>query len=161
VTIAINTGTGTLAGTLTVAAVNGIATFNNLSINTAGDFTLKATDGILTQAISNSFTVVATLAVTHLAYIQGPTNTVHGVIMTPAVTVKALDVNNQIVTSYSGQIALWWDTMPGGTTTVNCVNGIATFSDLYWNTPGTYQFIAYVPGHGEISTVTCDPFTIS
>ena len=31
-----NPGSGTLGGTLTVAAVNGVATFSNLSINKAG-----------------------------------------------------------------------------------------------------------------------------
>ena len=40
-----NPGGGTLSGTLTVAAVNGVATFNNLSINAAGSgYTLVATD---------------------------------------------------------------------------------------------------------------------
>ena len=40
-----NPGGGTLGGTLTVAAVNGLATFNNLSINAAGSgYTLVATD---------------------------------------------------------------------------------------------------------------------
>ena len=45
VTIAIGTnpGSGTLGGTLTVAAVNGVATFSNLSINKAGTgYTLTA-----------------------------------------------------------------------------------------------------------------------
>lgn len=42
VTIAIGSGTGTLSGTLVVAAVAGLATFDDLSIDTAGDFTLIA-----------------------------------------------------------------------------------------------------------------------
>ena len=51
--IANNPGGGTLSGTLTVAAVNGVATFNNLSINLAGSgYTLQASDttgtGLLT-----------------------------------------------------------------------------------------------------------------
>ena len=57
VTVAIgnNPGGGTLGGTLTVAAVNGVATFNNLSINNPGTgYTLVATDttgnGLLTVA---------------------------------------------------------------------------------------------------------------
>ena len=48
VTLAIGTnpGSGTLSGTVTVAAVNGVATFSNLSINKAGTgYTLTAADG--------------------------------------------------------------------------------------------------------------------
>ena len=51
VTIAIgaNPGSGTLGGTLTVAAVNGVATFSDLSINKAGTgYTLTAADASLT-----------------------------------------------------------------------------------------------------------------
>ena len=46
VTLAIgsNPGGGTLSGTLTVAAVNGVATFSNLSINEPGGYTLIASD---------------------------------------------------------------------------------------------------------------------
>ncbi len=44
--IANNTGGATLSGTVTVAAVNGVATFSNLSINFAGNYTLTATDTI-------------------------------------------------------------------------------------------------------------------
>ena len=58
VTVAIGTnpGGGTLGGTVTVAAVNGVATFSNLSINKAGTgYTLTATDGSLSGATSNSF----------------------------------------------------------------------------------------------------------
>ena len=60
VTIAIgaNPGNGTLSGTLTVAAVNGVATFNGLSINKAGTgYTLTATDGSLTGATSSTFNI--------------------------------------------------------------------------------------------------------
>ena len=64
VTLAIgnNLGGGTLSGTLTVTAVNGVATFNNLSIDNAGDgYTLVASDatgnGLLTVT-SAPFTIV-------------------------------------------------------------------------------------------------------
>jgi hypothetical protein len=51
---------GTFAGggtTATVAAVNGIARFNNLIINAVGNYTLTASDGALTGATSGSFAV--------------------------------------------------------------------------------------------------------
>jgi hypothetical protein len=51
---------GTFAGggnTVTASAVNGVATFSNLTIATNGAYTLTASDTGLTSAISNSFNV--------------------------------------------------------------------------------------------------------
>ncbi len=61
VTLAIGTNPtgGTFSGTLTVSAVNGIATFPDLSIGHAGNgYTLAATSGTLTSATSNPFNVI-------------------------------------------------------------------------------------------------------
>ncbi|MCY7346297.1 MAG: LamG domain-containing protein, partial [Pyrinomonadaceae bacterium] len=61
ITIAIsnNPSSGTLSGTLTQNAVNGIAAFNNLSINNAGDgYTLTAASGSLMGATSNPFNII-------------------------------------------------------------------------------------------------------
>ena len=58
VTLAIGTNPsgGRLLGVATVQAVNGVATFNGLSIDTAGTgYTLVATDGVLTSANSAAF----------------------------------------------------------------------------------------------------------
>ena len=60
VTLAIGTnpGGGTLSGTTTVAAVNGVATFAGLSIDKSGTgYTLTASDGALTGATSNTFNI--------------------------------------------------------------------------------------------------------
>ncbi len=60
VTIAIGTNpsAGTLSGTLTVAAVNGVATFPGLKINNAGTgYTLTASAATLTSATSSAFNV--------------------------------------------------------------------------------------------------------
>jgi hypothetical protein len=59
VTVAILTGpTGAkLNGVLTRAAVNGIATFNDLSIDKTGGFTLTATSGTLAAGTSAAFSV--------------------------------------------------------------------------------------------------------
>ena len=65
ITLAITTGTpasgaGTLIGTTTVSAVNGVATFSGLSIDTAGvGYRLTATSGELTPADSALFSVTA------------------------------------------------------------------------------------------------------
>ncbi len=58
--VTLTLSSGTFAGgssTVSVAAVNGVATFSNLVINSAGTYTLAAGDGSLTGATSNSFTI--------------------------------------------------------------------------------------------------------
>jgi hypothetical protein len=60
VTLAIGTnpGAGTLGGTTTVAAINGTATFPDLSINKSGSgYTLLASSSSLVGATSNSFAI--------------------------------------------------------------------------------------------------------
>src|SRR3989454_736732 len=67
VTLAIGTNpaSGTLSGTTSVAAVNGVATLSNLSINNVGTgYTLTATSGTLTIATSATFDITAPLVVT-------------------------------------------------------------------------------------------------
>src|SRR5437016_1869813 len=62
ITLAIGTnpGSGTLAGTTTVAAVNGVATFANVSINSPGTgYTLTASATTLAGASSSSFNIAA------------------------------------------------------------------------------------------------------
>ncbi len=60
IALASNPGSATLNGTLTAVAVNGVATFNNLSISTGGTgYTLEATDASLAAATSTTFNVTA------------------------------------------------------------------------------------------------------
>ncbi|MEI8194346.1 MAG: cadherin-like domain-containing protein, partial [Phycisphaerae bacterium] len=138
VTIATNTGPGTLSGTTTIAAVNGIATFSNLSLTTAGSYTIKVTDGALTLATSGSFSVSAGIA-SQLLISQQPTNVIQGQIISPAVTVQVTDQYGNVVTSDNSNITMAVNTGPGalsGTLTVAAVNGVATFSNLSLTTAG-------------------------
>src|SRR5262249_7625700 len=71
-TISTNPGGGTLSGTVTVNAVNGIATFTNLSIDKAGTgYRLAASSSGLTGATSNTFNVTAGAA-SQLAFTVQP-----------------------------------------------------------------------------------------
>src|SRR6266516_4352386 len=64
VAIGANPASGTLSGTTTVAAVSGVATFSNLSIDKAGTgYTLTASATGLTGATSSAFNVVAPVSV--------------------------------------------------------------------------------------------------
>ena len=65
VTVAIGTnpGGGTLAGTATVAAVAGVASFSTLSVNkAAAGYTLTASSGTLTAATSSAFGITSAAA---------------------------------------------------------------------------------------------------
>src|SRR5204862_4345941 len=66
-----NAGGATLSGNGPVNAVNGVATFANLTIDKVGTgYTLTATSGTLTQATSNAFNITAAPPppATHLAF---------------------------------------------------------------------------------------------
>ena len=61
VTLKLSSGTfGGGANTATATSVNGVATFNNLVISIAGNYTLTASDGSLAGAISSNFAVFST-----------------------------------------------------------------------------------------------------
>ena len=113
-TVAINTnhGSGVLSGTLTVAAVGGIATFSDLSIdevNTGYDLSFTATG--LTSATSASFSITQAPA-TQLVITQEPTDAVAGVNIAPSITVEIRDAGNNLVTSATDNVTLAFNTDP-------------------------------------------------
>jgi len=72
VAIGTNPASGTLSGTTTVAAVSGVATFANLSIDNAGSgYTLIASATSLTGAISSGFNITVPIAAGHLRLSAG------------------------------------------------------------------------------------------
>lgn len=85
VTIAKQSGTGTLSGTLVKAAVAGVATFTNLQIDTAGSFVLRASiaSPVLTVD-SASFAVSAPPGFTFIDH-TGAASTSTNEITTPAI----------------------------------------------------------------------------
>ena len=83
VTVAIgnNPSGGTLSGTLTAAAVNGVATFSTLSINRSGTgYTLTGSAAGLTGATSNAFNITVGGA-SRLAFTTQPANAAGGATM--------------------------------------------------------------------------------
>jgi CSLREA domain-containing protein len=125
-------GNGTTVGTTTVNAVAGVATFTNVGISgTAGTaYTLTfASAGLTsaTQSITPTFGLAtqATLSTNAAGSVSGSAFTTQ-----PVITIKDAFGNN--VTNSTASVAM---TVSGngttvGTTTVNAVNGIATFTDV-------------------------------
>jgi hypothetical protein len=142
-----------LSGTTTVSINAGMGSFANLSIDKPGTYTLLATSTGLTSATSASFTIT-TAATIHLVFTVQPSATTAGVNMSPAVEVTALDGSNAIATSFTGPITIAIAAGTGangavltGTTTVNAVAGVATFSTLNITKAGTgFKFTANSPG---------------
>ncbi|HEX6746985.1 MAG TPA: Ig-like domain-containing protein, partial [Longimicrobium sp.] len=153
VTIAIGTNPsgGALSGTATVAAVNGVATFSNLSIDKVGTgYTLAATSGSLTGATSNAFDILPAGA-SKLAFTVQPSNTAAGAAISPAVQVTIQDGFGNTVTSATDNVTIAIGTNPsggalGGTATVAAVNGVATFSDLSIDKAGMGYTLAATSG---------------
>src|SRR5213078_2881807 len=140
VAIGTNPSSGALSGTLTHAAVAGVATFSGLSIDKAGTgYTLTATGAGSTT--STAFNITPATA-TALVFSVEPTNTVAGAIITPAVQITAQDGNGNTATGFTGNITVAIGTNPStgtlsGTKTVAAVTGVATFAGLTIDKAGT------------------------
>ena len=163
-TIAASAGGATLAGTTTVAAVNGIASFSGLRIREAGTgYTLKAETARLTGATSTAFDITPGPA-SKLQFTKQPANTMAGGVITPAVEVTVLDSVGNRVAGFGGPVtvALGDNSPPGtlsGTTVVNAVNGVATFSDL--SLAPVASGYALEASAGSLTAATSAPFAIA
>src|SRR5204863_250309 len=164
VAIGTNPASGTLAGTKTVAAARGVATFSTLSLNLVGTgYTLTATATGLTGATSSAFNISAGPAAKVVFTVQ-PSNAGAGAMNTPAVQVAVQDAQGNTVTTATTSISLAIGSNPAsgtlaGTTTVAAVNGVASFANLSINNPGTgYTLIASATG---LPTATSTAFSIN
>jgi len=131
VTAAIASGPGSLSGTTTVSAVNGIANFTDLRITGAGTSTLVFTSPGLTSVTSGP--IVITPAPTSLGIDIQPGGAESGVAFLTQPVVELRDASNALVTGATAAVTAWIASGTGaltGTTTVNTVNGVATFTDL-------------------------------
>jgi uncharacterized repeat protein (TIGR01451 family) len=160
ITLSIPGQPGLLQGMATVNAVAGVATYNDLYIDTAGIYQLLANDQTLNlNATSSQFTITAAPAY-KLVYKVQPSDTMAGVIISPAVEVAVEDQFNNILTSDNSIVGLSVSSGPGalnGTLSIQAVNGIATFSNLYIDTTGTYSLLAMDGSLGA----TSNPFNIT
>ncbi len=91
--IATNPSAGTLSGTAALPAVDGVASFDDLSINKAGTgYTLQASSDGLTDAVSNAFTVAA--GSTASSTVTASPASIAAGSETSAITVKVKDASN-------------------------------------------------------------------
>ena len=163
----------TAGSTTTVAAVNGVATFANLRINTAGTYAIGAASTNLATATSNSFNVTAGTAVTFAFGV--PASIPAG--QSFDITVTAKDQFNNTATGYTGvvhftssdpQATLTPDTtfagadvgvrtISGGTILKTSGNQTITATDTAATNPsiaGTSASILINPGDATVLVVT-------
>src|ERR1700730_15729579 len=154
--ITVNSTPPGMSGTTTLTAINGVAMFTDLVMNTAGSYALTATSSGLTNATSTSITIGAATA-SQLLFTTQPASGTAGQALTPAVMVTIEDNFGNVVAS-NGQVSIA-STPAGvsGITTMTAVNGVATFNNLGLNTANKYKLTSHAAG---LPGITSNTFTI-
>jgi len=163
VTVSLAGGPGTLGGTLSVNAINGVATFSDLTLDQFGTYTIIASAASLTSVTTNSIQVTAN----HLVVTTAPASVTVNNIFT--VNVSAEDTLDNVDTSYGGTVGVALASGPGnlgGTLSRAASGGVATFANLTLDTAGTYTIRASASSltsgtSAGISAITPPTVTIS
>jgi MYXO-CTERM domain-containing protein len=163
ITIALqaNPGSGTLGGTTTVAAMSGVASFADLTIDRAATgYTLRATATDLTMVDTAAFDVISGSA-SAIAFTTQPTDAAAGEPFSPAVVVTVRDSQGNTDPTFAGNITLSI-TNPGsatlaGTISVLVANGTATFDNVSIDKVGLdYTLTATAAGVPSATSATFD-----
>jgi CSLREA domain-containing protein len=143
--------------------ISGTGTFS-ATLKTAGNQTITATDTTTSSITGTSGAInVAAAGASKLAFAQQPMNTAANSSITPAVTVQIQDPFGNL-TSSTASVTVAIGTNPGGgtlsgTTSVNAVSGVATFSNLSIDKAGTGYTLA--ASSGSLTGVTSSTFNIT
>ncbi|MFN7139788.1 MAG: beta strand repeat-containing protein, partial [Limisphaerales bacterium] len=141
VTVTRNAGSGTLQGTTTVNAVNGIATFTNLHHFVAGTINLQFTSPGLNSATSSNIVIGHGPAAQLSIFTQPSATATAGVSFVQQPVIRILDQYGNLVTSdNTTQITVVRNLGGGilqGTTTLTASGGVVTYSNLHHFEAGT------------------------
>jgi hypothetical protein len=170
ITIALgtNSGSGTLSGTDTAHAVNGVATFSDLRIDQPGTYTLRAAGGGFPPRDSKPFDVMPPPLPSgnHLEFTDLPRTMQVGQVM-PPVRITVYDASGGQVRDFTGDIAVSIGANPGNGTLAGTkvvamhpsLGGVGEWLDLSIDQPGNgYTLLATAAGVGS---ATSDPFDIT
>eukprot|EP00127_Corallochytrium_limacisporum_P005839 Clim_evm4s213 gene=Clim_evmTU4s213 len=155
-----------LSGTVRTTATNGVATFNNLSVNKAASaMQLKAAaPGVSTTGTSAAFTVLPGDPAA-LSFISQPAGVVDNEVFLQQPVVAVVDAEGNIVTTDdSTSVTLTADETSGtvsGTLTQTVVDGLATFTDLKHDvatTPVTANTL--IAAANGLTSVTSDNYIV-
>jgi hypothetical protein len=153
-------GSGTLGGTTAVAAVGGVATFTSLAITGSGSHQLQFTTAAPALSVnSTAFTVIG--PATQLALTTQPAGAVSGVPFTTQPMVEVRDARGNRVTGSTVAVTIAIASGTGalvGTTTVNAVNGVATFTNLELDGSGAHTLTFT---SGALTAATSNSITVT
>ena len=166
VTIALgsNPGNATLSGTTTVQAINGVATFSNLSLDkAAAGYTLTATAGNLTAATSTSFNASAGTASQLAITSAPPASATSGQPLAPQPAVQLRDAFGNAVGQagvvVTAGIASGSATLGGSTTATTNTAGLATFATLTLTGTGSGVTIGF--NASGLTSATSGPISLA
>ena len=150
----------TLYGSPTATAQNGVATFSDLSIDSAGTYTIQASSGTLATGTTTSITVTAAALSKLIITAEPPSSTVAG--GTFGLSVGGTDQFGNPLTTLSGTVLIALANSPGvtlyGTRSEPAQSGVATFSGLSINVAGSYQIQAT---SGSLTAATSSAIAVS
>jgi hypothetical protein len=150
-----------LNGPMTVLASQGLATFSELSLDTAGGYTISATVGGVSTT-TNPFAVLSAPASQLVVRTEPPSSVPLGNGFGFIVTAE--DPFGNVDTSFDQFLtASLTNTLgngfSGGGVTVGAIGGVASFSDFFVGTPGTGFTIRVTSAGGGLSVLTT-PFSV-
>jgi hypothetical protein len=158
--LAANPGNDHLSGTLTVKAVNGVATFSSLELHKiANGYRLKVSATGAVSTVTEPFDVVAKTEL--LVTTQPPASIVAN--REFGVIAELVDSSGNVITSFNGPVTISLAANPGndhlsGTLTVKAVKGVATFAPLELHRIGN-GYKLKVSATGAVSALT-EPFRV-
>jgi hypothetical protein len=151
--------------TFTVADA-GMHTFaGGATLYSAGSQAVTATDTSASSPTGSTSVPVDPAAADHLLFLQPPTDTAAGQTISPAVAVAVVDQYGNVVTGdNTDTVTLSLSTNPGGgtlsgTLTLTVSSGVATFSDLSIDLPGSGYTLHATIG-GGLPDIDSNPFNI-
>ncbi len=159
----VSTGGGSLGVTSSVTNASGIATDSWTLGALAGAQTVTASaSGLAGSPAIFSATAAAGVA-TKLVITSQPATTIAGVNLAPSLIATAEDAAGNLATTFTGPVTVSLTTNPGsatlsGTTTVNAVAGVATFSGISLNKAASGYRVSV--SSGSLSQDTSVPLTI-
>jgi hypothetical protein len=159
ITVSIASGSGSLVGTTTRNAVDGVASFSDLRIEGAGTYRLTFASPGLSSATSESITITAPppppQVATQLGISAQPGGALADARLNPQPRVEIRDASGGIVASSTAPVTA---TITGGsgtltgTATIDAVAGVAAFADLAISAAGTYTITFSSPGLQSVAS---------